>query len=276
VIGEMQEAMEALGSLVTLMERRNKAGENSPAVVVFIDELVDLLMVGGEDAQQLLTRLIQRGRSAGIHVVGATQKPLSSWIGPLIKANFPVRVCGKVTSADDARTATGWSGTGAERLMGRGDFLAVAEGRVIRFQAAHISPTEIREEVAKLMRAEAQAKARARDAMPRALAQAGVSVPAQVMPPKLMLVPKDNGERSSLNLNGSGELLSSPDPGENDEQARLLIASALWEDRHNEGGEGYRWGFWSDVCKLLFDQPHAGSFAHKARALVARAEELSE
>jgi len=54
---------------------------------------------------------------------------------------------GRVTSVEDARTATGWSGTGAERLLGRGDFLAVAEGRVIRFQAAHVSPAEIREVV---------------------------------------------------------------------------------------------------------------------------------
>jgi S-DNA-T family DNA segregation ATPase FtsK/SpoIIIE len=71
-------------------------------------------------------------------------------LGPLVKANFPVRLVGRVTSIEDARTATGWSGTGAERLMGRGDFVAVAEGRVTRFQAAHVSPQEIREAVAHL------------------------------------------------------------------------------------------------------------------------------
>jgi DNA segregation ATPase FtsK/SpoIIIE-like protein len=68
----------------------------------------------------------------------------------LIKANFPVRLVGRVTSVEDARTATGWSGTGAERLMGRGDFLAVAEGRVTRFQAAHVTPSEIQDVVAHL------------------------------------------------------------------------------------------------------------------------------
>jgi S-DNA-T family DNA segregation ATPase FtsK/SpoIIIE len=92
--------------------------------------------------------LTQRGREAGIHIVAATQKPTTAVLGPLVKANFPVRLVGRVTSAEDARTASGWSGTGAERLMGRGDFLAVAEGRVIRFQAAHISPDEIQKVVA--------------------------------------------------------------------------------------------------------------------------------
>jgi len=119
-------------------------------VVVVIDELADLLMTGGKAVQWALTRLTQRGREAGIHVVAATQKPTTAVLGPLVKANFPVRLVGRVTSIEDARTATGWSGTGAERLLGRGDFLAVAEGRVVRFQVAHISPTEIQEVVAHL------------------------------------------------------------------------------------------------------------------------------
>ena len=150
VIREVKEATEALGSLVRLMERRgDPSGFPKPegSVVVVIDELADLLMVGGKGVQRALTRLTQRGREAGIHIVAATQKPTAAVLGPLIKANFPVRLVGRVTSIEDARTATGWSGTGAERLMGRGDFLAVAEGRVIHFQVAHISPEEIREVV---------------------------------------------------------------------------------------------------------------------------------
>jgi S-DNA-T family DNA segregation ATPase FtsK/SpoIIIE len=118
--------------------------------VLVIDELADLLMVGGKPIQHTLTRLTQRGREAGIHVIAATQKPTSAVLGPLVKANFPVRLVGRVTSAEDARTASGWSGTGAERLQGRGDFLAVAEGRVIRFQAAHVSSEEIRAVVSHL------------------------------------------------------------------------------------------------------------------------------
>lgn len=143
VILDAEEATEALASLVRLMEKRDAERVNTPAVVVAIDELADLLMTGGNVTQEALTRLTQRGRGAGIHIVAATQKPTSAVLGPLVKANFPVRLVGKVTDASDARTATGWSGTGAERLMGRGDFLAVAEGRVMRFQAAHISEEEV-------------------------------------------------------------------------------------------------------------------------------------
>ncbi|MEE8391850.1 MAG: DNA translocase FtsK [Anaerolineae bacterium] len=163
VIWEVEEMIEVFQSLVRLMERRSgngrvggngQVGKHSvslrPSVVVVIDELADLLMVGGKDVQQPLTRLTQRGREAGIHIIAATQKPTSAVLGPLIKANFPVRLVGRVTSAEDARTATGWSGTGAERLMGRGDFLAVAEGRVIRFQATHVSPAEIQKVVRSL------------------------------------------------------------------------------------------------------------------------------
>ncbi len=146
VIWRAEETAEALHSLVRLMERRTLSNSDAHVVVV-IDELADLLMVGGKEVQTALTRLTQRGREAGIHIAAATQKPTSSVLGPLVKANFPVRLVGRVTSAGDARTATGWSGTGAERLTGRGDFLAVAEGRVTRFQVAHISPDEIRETV---------------------------------------------------------------------------------------------------------------------------------
>jgi len=77
-------------------------------------------------------------------------------LGSLVKANFPVRLVGKVGSATDARVASGWSGTGAERLQGRGDFIAVAEGRVMRFQAAYVSSDEIRETVERLSDRQAQ------------------------------------------------------------------------------------------------------------------------
>ena len=157
VVREVEEMTEALRSLLRLMENRQaQAGRGQPHVVVVIDELADLLMVGGKGVQWALTRLTQRGREAGIHIIAATQKPTTAVLGSLVKANFPVRLVGRVTSVEDARTATGWSGTGAERLLGRGDFLAVAEGRVIRFQAAHVSPEEIREVVTHLSAASSQ------------------------------------------------------------------------------------------------------------------------
>ncbi|MEE9616251.1 MAG: DNA translocase FtsK [Anaerolineae bacterium] len=184
VIRDMEETTEALQSLVRLMERQGQGEKGTrgqgqapsagsgqapsagsprlrsgqagqapslrPSVVIVIDELADLLMVGGKAIQWALTRLTQRGREAGIHIIAATQKPTTAVLGSLVKANFPVRLVGRVTSVEDARTATGWSGTGAERLLGRGDFLAVAEGRVMRFQAARVSPAEVRETVARL------------------------------------------------------------------------------------------------------------------------------
>jgi S-DNA-T family DNA segregation ATPase FtsK/SpoIIIE len=156
VIRDSEGATEALTSLVRLMERRGELQSNPamgregrPYVVLVIDELADLLMTGGKALQRPLTRLLQRGRGAGVHVVAATQKPTASVLGSLIKANFPVRLVGRVTSATDARVASGWSGTGAERLEGRGDFIAVAEGKVTRFQAAHVAPREIRRAMAR-------------------------------------------------------------------------------------------------------------------------------
>ncbi|MFW6116386.1 MAG: DNA translocase FtsK [bacterium] len=142
VVGKAEDAGEALGSLVRLMDRRDQGTDPGPPIVVVIDELADLLMTTNGTAEHL-TRLVQRGRGAGIHVVAATQKPTAEVLGPLVKANFPARLVGKVTSATDARVASGWSGTGAERLQGRGDFIAVAEGRVMRFQGAYISPEGI-------------------------------------------------------------------------------------------------------------------------------------
>ena len=155
VIRDVEEMVEALQSLVRLMERRDDA-LNGPHVVVVIDELADLLMTGGKEVQTPLTRLLQRGRGVGIHVIAATQKPTAAVLGSLVKANFPVRLVGKVGSATDARVASGWSGTGAERLQGRGDFIAVAEGRVMRFQAAYVSSDEIRETVERLSDRQAQ------------------------------------------------------------------------------------------------------------------------
>jgi len=148
VVTDIQETIETLYSLVRLMERRGVKSTGDPTVILLIDELADILLVGGKPVELALTRLTQRGREAGIHIVAATQKPTAEVLGPLVKANFPVRLTGRVASVEDARVATGWSGTGAERLTGRGDFLAIAEGRAIRFQAAHISRDEIQDIVA--------------------------------------------------------------------------------------------------------------------------------
>jgi S-DNA-T family DNA segregation ATPase FtsK/SpoIIIE len=99
-------------------------------------------MAGGE-VVELLTRLVQRGRQAGVHVVAATQRPTSRLLGGLMKANFPVRLVGRVMSSQDALLAAGVGGTGAERLRGGGAFIMVAEGRVATLQAAYASTQDL-------------------------------------------------------------------------------------------------------------------------------------
>jgi S-DNA-T family DNA segregation ATPase FtsK/SpoIIIE len=150
VLDEVDAMVGMLERLVGEMERRDQQGRSSPRVAVFVDELADLLMQGGKPAAAAVTRLIQRGRAAGIHLVGCTQKPTAAVIGSLVKSNFPVRLVGRVTSPEDAKVAAGLAGTGAERLLGRGDFILVAKGQTTRLQAAYLPETAARELVVRL------------------------------------------------------------------------------------------------------------------------------
>ncbi len=178
IIGNPADAVDALGELVSLMEVRDQAaGKNlddlsraygssafqeararsqvshptcTPRIVVVLDELADLVQTGDKTLGERLTRLAQRGREAGIHVIACTQKPSSQVVGPLVRANFPVRLVGRVVSPEDARVAAGIGGTGAEKLAGRGDFVAVAAGQVLRFQAAFVTPAELSQTVNRL------------------------------------------------------------------------------------------------------------------------------
>lgn len=144
------EALDVLKWLVRLMERRDRDAVSRPCIVCFIDELADLMLVAGHDVETLLTRLTQRGRSAGIHVVACTQKPTTAVIGSLVKSNFPVRIVGSVVSPEDAKVASGLKQTGAEKLLGRGDFLLVLKGSTHRFQAAFASSDTIAQLVEEL------------------------------------------------------------------------------------------------------------------------------
>lgn len=136
IVSETNEMVERLGYLVSEMERRDKELITRPKIVIVVDELADVIETGGAAIESLLTRLVQRGRSAGISLIACTQKPTARAVGTLMKANFPVRLVGRVASAEDARVAAGIGGTGAEKLAGRGDFLLVAGGQIIRFQVA--------------------------------------------------------------------------------------------------------------------------------------------
>jgi S-DNA-T family DNA segregation ATPase FtsK/SpoIIIE len=135
--------VKALTWLVKEMERRDSANVSSPVIVAGVDELADLLVTGGKAVEMALIRLAQRGREAGIHLVACTQKPSAELVSGLLKANFPVRLVGAVASPEDAKVAAGIAATGAEKLLGRGDFLLVAKGDVLRFQAAYATEDEM-------------------------------------------------------------------------------------------------------------------------------------
>lgn len=144
VVVEIEAAMQQLAWVVEEMERRDREQVSAPLLVVAIDELADLMMVGGSRAEQLVARLSQRGREAGIHLVACTQKPTAALIGGVTKANFPVRLVGAVTGKNEARYAAGIPDSGAEKLDGKGDFLLICNSEVVRFQAAWIGPSDMR------------------------------------------------------------------------------------------------------------------------------------
>ncbi len=143
VVADPVAGVERLEQVVAEMERRDHAGEHSPLLVVAIDELADLLQTGGKPVEAAITRLAQRGRQAGIHLVACTQKPTAALIGAAMKANFPVRLVGATAGKDEARYATGIKDSGAEKLEGKGDFLLVARGEALRFQAAWLGRDDL-------------------------------------------------------------------------------------------------------------------------------------
>ncbi len=143
VTARPEQVTQRLKWLVDEMLRRDREGINTPRLVLVIDELAEAIAAGGGQVVEALTRLTQRGREAGIHVIAATQKPTAALLGPLMKANFPVRLVGSVASADDARVAAGIADSQAERLLGRGDFVLVVRGQCCRFQAAYAGPEEL-------------------------------------------------------------------------------------------------------------------------------------
>ncbi|MFZ1795012.1 MAG: FtsK/SpoIIIE domain-containing protein [Anaerolineae bacterium] len=128
-----EESIKALRQVVRHMEN---VSESMTQLVVYVDEAADLIMAGGGEAQELLTRIAQRGRSAGIHLIIGTQKPSAKHLGPLLTTNLPLRLAGRVVNASDSALACGQAGCGAEKLLGGGDFLMVNGSQVTRFQAA--------------------------------------------------------------------------------------------------------------------------------------------
>jgi S-DNA-T family DNA segregation ATPase FtsK/SpoIIIE len=117
--------------------------ETMPLIVVVIDELADLMMVVGKKVEELIARLAQKARAAGIHLLLATQRPSVDVITGLIKANIPTRIAFQVSSKIDSRTIL--DQMGAESLLGQGDMLYLPPGTGLpnRVHGAFVSDGEV-------------------------------------------------------------------------------------------------------------------------------------
>jgi S-DNA-T family DNA segregation ATPase FtsK/SpoIIIE len=117
--------------------------EALPFIVIFIDEFADMMMIVGKKVEELIARLAQKARAAGIHLILATQRPSVDVITGLIKANIPTRIAFQVSSKIDSRTILDQSG--AETLLGHGDMLYLPPGTALpeRVHGAFVSDEEV-------------------------------------------------------------------------------------------------------------------------------------
>lgn len=159
VVTDVKKTVGALKWLITEMEKRFELlakfgnrniasynqthGEKLPYIVVIIDELADLMASNPNDMEAGIVRLAQMARAVGIHLVLATQRPSTEVITGLIKANIPARLSFAVASSIDSRTIL--DGTGAEKLVGRGDmlYLGAEFAKAKRIQGVFLSDHEI-------------------------------------------------------------------------------------------------------------------------------------
>lgn len=154
VVAEMERRYEAFASVGARdIERYNQhlLTENKdiqpnallPYIVVIVDELADLMMVASSDVEDSITRLAQKARACGIHLILATQRPSVDVITGVIKANIPSRIAFSVSSQVDSRTILDMAG--AEKLLGKGDmlFLPMGSSKVTRIQGCFVDDREI-------------------------------------------------------------------------------------------------------------------------------------
>jgi S-DNA-T family DNA segregation ATPase FtsK/SpoIIIE len=153
------EVLKVLGGLLQEMFRRyrllqevgvrniegysQKSKEPMPYIVLVIDELADLMMGSGYEAEQALVRLAQLGRATGIHLILCTQRPSVNVVTGLLKANIPARIAFAVSSQVDSRVIL--DGAGADKLLGKGDmlFLSAQSPKPRRIQGAFVFDGEI-------------------------------------------------------------------------------------------------------------------------------------
>jgi S-DNA-T family DNA segregation ATPase FtsK/SpoIIIE len=160
VINYADEAYAILSDLVEEMDRRfrmmakksakdineynKKRSKKLPYIVLIIDEFADLMQVSKKEFQIKLSRLAQKSRACGIHIIIATQRPSVDVVTGIIKANFPARISCMVTSAINSRVVL--DRNGAEKLLGKGDALICSTlYDMLRFRGAYIDQVEINE-----------------------------------------------------------------------------------------------------------------------------------
>ena len=147
-IGEMNrryglfEQMSRAGTYVVNLDQYNEHLEKSerlPKIVIIIDELADLMLAAKKDIEDRIQNLTQKARAAGIHLIVATQRPSTDVITGVIKSNLPTRIAFAVATDVDSRVIL--DQTGAQKLLGKGDFLYTMQGinTPVRVQSAFIS-----------------------------------------------------------------------------------------------------------------------------------------
>src|SRR5438477_12293151 len=142
-VAEAEKHGRRLEDPLTLESGNPQPLQHLPYIVVVIDELADLMMVVGKKVEELIARLAQKARAAGVHLVLATQRPSVDVITGLIKANIPTRVAFQVSSKVDSRTILDQSG--AEALLGAGDMLYLPPGSGMsqRVHGAYVADHEV-------------------------------------------------------------------------------------------------------------------------------------
>ena len=150
-IGEMNrryglfEQMSRAGTYVVNLDQYNshlEKAERLPKIVIIIDELADLMLAAKKDIEDRIQNLTQKARAAGIHLIVATQRPSIDVITGVIKSNLPTRIAFAVATEVDSRVIL--DQTGAQKLLGKGDFLYTMQGinTPVRVQSAFISPED--------------------------------------------------------------------------------------------------------------------------------------